>query len=88
MHPIGKQRNPLMILNIIYGSHDILTFPTRDNSDYEENKARDNCNWSSVKRGVVISLHNNVEIALQCKDKNLHERTWVVIDLMPNNSIY
>lgn len=64
MHSIGKQRNSLMILNIIYGSHDIMTFPTRDNSDYAENEARDNVNWSGAKRQVVISLHDNVETAL------------------------
>ena len=64
MHSIDKRRNSSMILNIIYGSHDILTFPTRDNSDYEENEARDNGNWSGAKRRVVISLHDNVETAL------------------------
>eukprot|EP00592_Proboscia_alata_P019498 CAMPEP_0194415682 /NCGR_PEP_ID=MMETSP0176-20130528/14489_1 /TAXON_ID=216777 /ORGANISM="Proboscia alata, Strain PI-D3" /LENGTH=229 /DNA_ID=CAMNT_0039220477 /DNA_START=412 /DNA_END=1097 /DNA_ORIENTATION=+ len=71
----------IRFLNVTYGSHDILTFPTRDNNDYEKNEIRDNDNLGGAKRRVVIRVHDNVETALQYMDNNPHERTWAMIDL-------
>ena len=59
--------------NVAYESHDILTFPTLDNSNYEKNEARDNGNWGGPKRSVVIYVHHAVETALQYKKNNPNE---------------
>ena len=72
--------------NVAYGSHDILTFPTRDNGDYKKNEVKDNVNCGGAKRKVVTCVHHDVQTYLQYKDNNPHEQTWAMIDLMPNNT--